>query len=219
MKSKKVVKVFESIYDILYLVIALCMSMYFITTNEKNTLYGFYGMMGLLIVFGDCFHLIPRIISFKHEKAELIEFALGVGKCIAYISMTLYYLLLIYFYKGYYDKELSIPITIFTWFLVMIRFIFCMYPMNQWTTTEINMNTNILRNIPDILIGSIAMMLYFNVERVTNTSFSFMWVAILLTMLFHFPTVILSKKYPRFDMLIIPKTIMYLWILCMGIDM
>ena len=42
-----------------------------------------------------------------------------------------------------------------------------------------------------------------------------MWLAILLSFLFYFPVVLWADVLPIIGMMMLPKTCMYIWMLCM----
>ncbi|MDE5758562.1 MAG: hypothetical protein K2H85_08110, partial [Allobaculum sp.] len=71
---------------------------------------------------------------------------------------------------------------------------------------------------PFAILGCIMIWIYY--QKATQTqdySFRWMWLAILLSFGFYIPVVLWSGQYPLIGMLMIPKTIAYIWILCMGL--
>ncbi|MEG1292482.1 MAG: hypothetical protein RSD28_09320, partial [Lachnospiraceae bacterium] len=47
----------------------------------------------------------------------------------------------------------------------------------------------------------------------------FMWIAILLSFAFYIPVVLGANKNPKLGMLMLPKTMAYVWIICMGLGL
>lgn len=89
----------ESVFDILYLLFAI-ISGCLILRRAGNRTEKYMGLAALILGCGDAFHLIPRVLNYFVD-ADLTA-ALGVGKLITSISMTVYYLLLYYIWRGYY---------------------------------------------------------------------------------------------------------------------
>jgi hypothetical protein len=80
----------ESVFDILYLLFAIisgCLILYRAgNRTEKNM-----GLAALILGCGDAFHLIPRVTNYFSDRD--LTAALGMGKLITSISMTVFYLL------------------------------------------------------------------------------------------------------------------------------
>ena len=53
-----------------------------------------YGTMAVILGFGDLFHLIPRSIALLTTGLENHAAALGIGKWITSVTMTVFYVLL-----------------------------------------------------------------------------------------------------------------------------
>ena len=60
---------------------------------------------------GDAFHLVPRIIRAVRGTNDKIKRQLGIGLQVASITMTMFYILLMYIWK-YTFPELKIPVVI-----------------------------------------------------------------------------------------------------------
>lgn len=90
---KRVFGLFEVVFDILYLISALLIGLILIFSNQGE-LSLIAGIMAIVLVCGDAFHLVPRIIVILKQEEEKYRKILGRGKQIASISMTIF----IYFY-------------------------------------------------------------------------------------------------------------------------
>lgn len=179
------------------------------TKAKKENLW--FGIMALVLVGGDAFYLIPRVLE-AFDKAGNYQAAKGIGTLITSITMTLFYLLLYYIYSlryGYKSKGLSIAMLVLT----LIRIALCILPQNDWTG-ESPVIWGIYRNIPFLIMGIIMIVLFF-IER-SDKSYSTMYLAILLSFLFYIPVVLWADAYPVVGMFMLPKTCMYIWIVCMG---
>lgn len=167
--------------------------------------------MALVLIFGDSFHLIPRMASaYTGEKKRFVK-ALGIGKLITSITMTFFYLIL--WYIGITMANMSFPyLTAFVWLLVVIRIVLCLLPQNKWTNEPTNYKFGIYRNIPFLLQGLIVAWLF----AMYNTNLPLMWLAILLSFGFYVPVVLFADKHPKLGMFMLPKTCVYVWIVAMG---
>ena len=83
----------ESAFDILYLLFAI-ISGCLILCKAKTKAEKLMGAAALILGCGDAFHLVPRVINYFSD-ADLTA-ALGIGKLVTSVSMTLFYVLLYY---------------------------------------------------------------------------------------------------------------------------
>lgn len=60
--------------------------------------------MGLVVVFGDSFHLVPRILVAFNPSGNY-HVSLGLGKLVTSITMTFFYLILYWFYEISHGKK------------------------------------------------------------------------------------------------------------------
>ena len=92
----------ESIFDALYLTFAIVIGIYLITKGGKGSLIQRFGIMAIVLGAGDAFHLVPRAISLWTTGLEANAAALGIGKLITSITMTVFYLILYYIWRERY---------------------------------------------------------------------------------------------------------------------
>ena len=81
----------ESTFDILYLLFAV-ISGIVILAKAKDRTSRLTGIAALMLGCGDAFHLVPRVLNYFFE-ADFTA-ALGIGKLITSITMTVFYVLL-----------------------------------------------------------------------------------------------------------------------------
>ena len=62
----------------------------------NSTLVKKSGLMAVLLGTGDSFHLVPRVYALWTDGLEANAAALGTGKFITSITMTVFYLILYY---------------------------------------------------------------------------------------------------------------------------
>ena len=210
----KISKLAEVIFDIIYLTSVFIISLILLLKSNSFTAT-LYGLMGFTLLFGDSFHLVPRIINSFNDKYNNIDFYIGIGKMTASITMTVFYILL--WHIGLIYFSLSLPAsTIFIYLLSAFRIILCLFPGNKWIKGNASIKWSLLRNTPFFILGGIIIIFFFlNIS--SYSVFNYMWLAILLSFLFYIPVTIFAKKYPKIGMLMLPKSCSYVWILLMGL--
>lgn len=204
-------KIMEAVFCVFYLIFTVIMGIRIIRKSDKNRQILLYGIMSLVLVFGDAFHLVPRIFAAINRTADY-SFSLGIGKMITSITMTIFYLILYFIFEMRYEKK-SMPMRVSVIALSVIRIALCFFPQNDWTG-EAPVIWGIYRNIPFTILGIIMVVLFF--AKRSDKIYKWMWLAILLSFLFYIPVVLWSDVSPMIGMLMLPKTCMYMWIVVMG---
>lgn len=204
-------KIMEAVFCVFYIVFTVIMGIRIIRKSDKNRQILLYGIMSLVLVFGDAFHLVPRIFAAINRTADY-SFSLGIGKMITSITMTIFYLILYFIFEMRYEKK-SVPMRASVIALSVIRIALCFFPQNDWTG-EAPIIWGIYRNIPFTILGLIMVVLFF--AKRSDKIYKWMWLAILLSFLFYIPVVLWSDVSPMIGMLMLPKTCMYMWIVVMG---
>ena len=74
-------------------------------------LFILYGILTLTLCGGDAFHLVPRIIRAVRGSNDKIKRQLGIGLQVSSITMTVFYIILMYIWKFTFP-ELEIPVII-----------------------------------------------------------------------------------------------------------
>ena len=83
--------------------------MLFFIFSQGKTLFILYGILTLTLCGGDAFHLVPRIIRAVRGSNDKIKRQLGIGLQVSSITMTVFYILLMYIWKFTFP-ELEIPV-------------------------------------------------------------------------------------------------------------
>ncbi len=202
----EIMKVYgETIFDIGYLLTALVIGIYLLIKNN-NKLGRLMGIATLVLGCGDAFHLVPRILN-NFVNSDFTS-ALGIGKLVTSITMTIFYILVIYIFQNKFEtKNKKIEYSI--WALAIVRIILCMLPQNRWITNDGSVAMGIIRNIPFVIIGLIVIILFFQ-KRKEDKIFKNMWIYVLLSFLFYIPVVVGSSTAPILGMLMLPKTVCYI---------
>ncbi len=208
----------EAIFDILYLLFVITSGIVMLAKSGSTTLT-LFGIMALVLGIGDAFHLIPRIYANLTDKMELCKKALGFGKIITSVSMTFMYIILYFAGAAIYgERWVNTPVLVILLLLATIRVILCLLPQNGWFSRKPPVRWATYRNLPFTAIGIIMIVLFASMSPYVE-GFRFMPLAIGLSFAFYLPVTVLSGKYPKTGMLMIPKTLAYVWIVCMGFSL
>lgn len=196
----------ESTFDILYLLFAI-ISGCVILKRAKDKTEKYMGIAALVLGCGDAFHLVPRVLNYFTDMD--MTAALGVGKLVTSITMTVFYVLLYYVWQGHFGVEGGRSLSIVIWCLAAVRVILCLFPQNEWLTNSSDMTWGIIRNVPFAILGVIICLLYFK-ERGKDKEFGLIWLYILLSFAFYIPVAVAAGLAPMLGMLMLPKTICYI---------
>lgn len=173
--------------------------------------------MAVTLGLGDAFHLVPRAIALCTTGLADYTSALGIGKLITSVTMTVFYILLYYVWRLRYHVEGKRNVTVAVYMLSLIRVILCMFPQNKWTSANAPLSWGIYRNIPFALLGLLVILLFYkSAKESRDRSFRFMWLTIVLSFGFYIPVVLWADTIPMIGMLMIPKTCAYVWTVVIG---
>ena len=179
--------------------------------------YFLYGLMAVVLGCGDAFHLIPRAIALCTTGLENYTVALGIGKMITSVTMTLFYVLLYYVWRVRYQVEDKKELTITVWGLALLRIVLCLMPQNAWTSAEAPLSWGIYRNIPFAILGAVIVILFYRSTRIKQDKiFRFLWLAVVISFGCYIPVVLFADLVPPVGMLMIPKTCAYVWVVLIG---
>lgn len=110
----------EAIFDICYLTFDLIAGILFFTLSKGNILFILYGILTLTLCGGDAFHLIPRVIRAFKGSSDRIKKQLGIGLQVSSITMTAFYILLLYIWKfTFYEMKAPVALEMVIWVIVM----------------------------------------------------------------------------------------------------
>ena len=201
----------ESSFDILYLLFAIISGIVMLrrASDKEGRLMG---LASLILGLGDAFHLVPRVMNYflDHDLTA----ALGIGKLVTSVTMTVFYVLLFYIWRQVYGAPDKKATGIVIWSLAAIRVVLCMFPQNGWLSNSSDVAWGIIRNIPFVILGAIICVLFF-LSRKSDRTFRFLWLLILLSFAFYIPVAVGAGIVPMLGMLMLPKTICYiLMIVC-----
>lgn len=194
----------EAVFDVLYLLCALCIGVLLLTRKEY-----LLASLPLTLAAGDACHLVPRILyGITGSKARLQK-ALGLGKLAASVSMTVFYVLLWQVGIARFAFPGAPFVTAAVYALAALRIVLCLLPGNRWQKGGAPSRIGVYRNIPFVLLGGVVAVYYALFAR----SLSVMWVPIMLSFAFYLPVVLWVHKNPKLGMLMLPKSCAYIWML------
>jgi hypothetical protein len=209
--------IMESAFSIIYLITAMAIGCYIIRRQRQNRQYMLFGIMTLVLCFGDAFHLIPRITALWTTGLKSYTVALGFGKLVTSITMTLFYVILYHVWRIRYNVEGKNKLTASVYALAVIRIVLCLFPQNKWLSDDAPFAWGIYRNIPFVFMGLIIIIIYFQMAKKNNDQkFKFLWLSVLISFSFYIPVVLWADTYPLIGMLMLPKTCAYVWLIWMG---
>lgn len=209
--------IMETLFNIGYLSAVTVIGVIMLKGAKDNKPFKLFGLMTLLLGFGDAFHLAPRSYALFTTGIEANAAALGFGKLVTSITMTLFYLMLYTFLKQHYALKNTKRMDLSMVGLAAVRIALCLFPQNNWFSVDQPLSWGIYRNIPFAVMGLIVLVISFiYARRQEDTYYKHMWLAITLSFAFYVPVVLFAKAIPVIGALMIPKTLAYVWIVVMG---
>lgn len=196
----------ESLFDALYLLFVIISGIILINKSKNKKIIRLMGIAALILGLGDSFHLVPRCLNYFIDY-NFTPY-LGVGKLITSITMTIFYIIILFILKedNTYKKE-----SIVLYLLTICRIILCLLPQNNWLTNNSSYSIGIIRNVPFFIIGIMMIKLLFDNRQKYN--YKFLWIYVLLSFLFYIIVVVGADFFTILGMFMIPKTICYILII------
>ena len=207
----------ETLFDAVYLITVVTLGLRMIRGSRGNRQFRLFGCMAVVLGAGDAFHLIPRALALCTTGLDSYTVALGAGKWITSITMTVFYVLLYYVWRYRYRIQGQKTLTAAVYALAGVRILLCMMPQNDWLSAAAPLAWGVYRNIPFALLGAVIIVLFYRSARAVNdAAFRWMWLTIVLSFGFYIPVVLWADAVPMIGMLMIPKTCAYVWTVLIG---
>ena len=207
----------ETLFDLIYLISVITIGITMIRKSNGNQEYRLFGIMAIVLGVGDSFHLVPRAIALCTTGLDNFTVALGTGKFITSITMTIFYIILYYVWRIRYQVKGQNQITVSIYLLSALRIILCLFPQNKWLSATASLSWGIYRNIPFALLGLLIILLFYkSAQKNKDLEFKYMWLTIVLSFGFYIPVVLFADRIPMIGMLMIPKTCAYVWTVLIG---
>ena len=209
--------IMETLFDIVYLILVITIGLRMMFKGRKEKQYFLFGVMAVILGTGDAFHLLPRAYALCTTGLENFTAALGIGKLVTSITMTVFYVLLYYVWRIRYHVQDRTGLNACIYLLAASRVVLCLFPQNEWTSADAPLSWGIYRNIPFVLLGVLIIVLFYKKTHETNDrAFRFMWLAIVLSFGFYILVVLFADAVPMIGMFMIPKTCAYVWAVLTG---
>lgn len=209
--------IMETGFDIVYLATVLTLGIKMLRQCGDRAQFRLFGAMAVVLGAGDAFHLVPRAVALCTTGLENYTMALGAGKWITSITMTVFYILLYYVWRLRYQVQGHRGVTALVWVLAALRIGLCMMPQNRWLSADAPLSWGIWRNLPFAALGLVVIVLFFlSAREHDDKAFRWMWLTIVLSFGFYIPVVLWADTVPVIGMLMIPKTCAYVWTVVIG---
>lgn len=209
--------IFETAFDVCYLIGVITLGIIMIKKSNGNKQFRLFGIMAVVLGAGDSFHLVPRMIALCTTGLENFTVALGIGKFITSLTMTVFYVLLYYVWRARYNVQGKKGLTASVYLLAAARIILCLFPQNAWTSAIAPISWGIYRNIPFLIFGILIIVLFKkSADEANDKAFKWMWLTIVLSFGFYLPVVLWADTIPAIGFLMMPKTLAYVWTVWIG---
>ncbi|SCI94633.1 Uncharacterised protein [uncultured Clostridium sp.] len=209
--------IMEPIFHVVYLSTVIILGIKMLSKSKENQYFKLLGLMSIILGVGDSFHLLPRIYALLTTGLENHAASLGFGKLVTSITMTVFYLILYKIWKIRFDVKISKTLDIVMYVLAGLRIVLCLFPQNQWFVSNPPVIWGIYRNIPFTIMGIIIIyLLYSYGVKNKDKDYKNLGIAVLLSFLFYTPVVLWASENFFVGMLMIPKTLAYVWVILIG---
>ena len=219
-KHSRMPQIGEAVFCIAYLIFDAVAAVIFFRNAGGHTALFLFGFLTLVLGGGDAFHLVPRIVRAFRGGSPAVEWWSGLGLMVSSITMTVFYVLLFYIWKALFP-QISYPplLSLLLWGSAVVRIALCLFPQNNWFRPEGSPAWGIYRNLPFLVTGLCAVILFFLSGNTGNYGLWRMSIAIVISFSCYFPVVLFAKKKPAVGMLMMPKTLAYVWMIAMGLGL
>ena len=188
----------ETVFDVVYLITVITLGIRMVQKSKGQTQFRLFGYMAIVLGAGDSFHLVPRALALCTTGLENFTTALGAGKWITSVTMTVFYVLLYHVWRQRYQVKGRQSLTAAVYALAGIRIVLCMMPQNDWLSASAPLSWGIYRNIPFALLGALVVILFYNsAKEHQDSAFRYMWLTIVLSFAFYIPVVLFAPKSTR----------------------
>lgn len=204
--------VIKSSFYILFITISFLAGTTMLVKSKGDKRIKIFGTLVLFLGAGESFHLIPRIIEIFTNNSDILESYINTGRFIASISIIFVYLFLFWFWKVFYKETYSKRVDVI---LLFLSFIGVILSVVFKSSDEILLI--MLRNLPTLLIVFIIVYYYKKVvSKKSDNPFKLVWLLVLLGTLFAIGFELLSNNFSFFIILMMPKTLVYIWLVLLG---
>lgn len=187
-----------------------------VTKDTRIPRYFYYAF--LLLAIGDTGHVGFRVIAYLMGGLESSwnifgwEMPLvGAGALSTAITVTFFYMFLVVIWKLRFNEKNYGAYFGFQ-VLAIIRFIIMLFPQNEWANVVPPQHWSLYRNLPLTIIGiGLATHILMSNRKEKERFYNYLAILIFASYLFYLPVVLFVQQMPILGMLMIPKTIAYVW--------
>ncbi len=201
----------EPLFDTAYL--GLVIALGFRLLLEKGRVSKRFGLMALVLGFGDAFHLLPRILSNLTENGfEKYIFLLSWGEFVTSITMTLFYVIFFHHFRELCndtDRRKAGMVYV----LAALRLAMLLMPQNGWGA-EGDYLFGLWRNLPFAILGLLLIFWTWKYRKTRGLQYASLLIG--ASFLFYLPVVAGARFVPQLGLLMIPKTIAYVLLVAEG---
>jgi hypothetical protein len=172
-----------------------------------------------LLAVGDTGHVGFRVLAYGLGDLETrvtafgSQFGLvGIGALATAITVSVFYVLVLYMWRARFEGK-------FDWFEYLllaapvVRFALMAVPANNWNSVEPVQPWSTLRNLPLMLQGlGVAYLILRDAGKAQDRTFYRIGVSILVSYACYIPVIFFVQRVPMIGMLMIPKTVAYVFI-------
>lgn len=216
----KPMRIAESVFDICYLLSDLVAGVAFFALARGRAVFELYGALALVLGGGDAFHLVPRVQMHLRGPREGTVARLGLGEQVASVTMTVFYVILyliwLRLFPGVAVSPVVGPLILAT---AALRVVLCLMPQNDWLSGRENLRWSAYHNVPFAIMGLLVIVLFARSGDAGGLGMWRMCVAIALSFAFYLPVAFLAKRVPAIGALMLPKTLTYVWMIAMGLQL
>lgn len=213
------VKWVETIFDAAYLGTVYVSAILLCLSAAPGSLRWLFGMMALILGAGDSFHIVPRVYALWDRGTKDHTALLGIGKMIASVTMTVFYVILWHIGVIHYPGVAAAYMNAAVYALAALRIALCLFPQNRWTSADPPLKWSIWRNVPFFLLGMCVAALFAIGAHAKSVGLSYLWVAVLVSFACYLPVVLSSGSSGKVGMLMLPKSCAYAAIVLMGFSL
>ena len=169
-----------------------------------------------LLALGDTGHVGFRVLAYALGGLDAtlniagLEIGLvGLGALSTAITVTFFYVLLLFIWQERFDRSLGW----FGWLLIAsaaVRLVVMTLPGNQWNSVVPPQPMSLVRNFFLTISGlGVAILILRDAARTGDRVFTWIGISILVSYGFYIPVILFVQTLPLIGMLMIPKTLAY----------